>query len=65
MPLDGTVPRYCSDFPSYRIADDRQSIRFLPCGTVSFNRHDVAHRYCGRCHRFIDDDTARDRGVKG
>jgi transcriptional regulator with XRE-family HTH domain len=25
------------------------------CGAVSFNPHDVKHRYCGRCHAFVDD----------
>ena len=30
------------------------AIRCAECGTVSFNKHDIAERYCGRCHRFHD-----------
>ena len=25
------------------------------CGSVSFNPGDIANRYCGRCHLFLDD----------
>lgn len=25
------------------------------CGAESFNRNDIEHRYCGRCHAFVDD----------
>jgi ribosomal protein S27AE len=25
------------------------------CGAVSYNQTDVAERYCGRCHAFVDD----------
>jgi hypothetical protein len=25
------------------------------CGMKSFNPHDVLNRYCGACHRFVDD----------
>jgi len=25
------------------------------CGRVSYNRNDVTQRYCGACHRFLDD----------
>lgn len=24
------------------------------CDRISFNPHDVANRYCGACHRFLD-----------
>ena len=24
------------------------------CGAVSTNPHDIDHRYCGRCHLFLD-----------
>jgi hypothetical protein len=27
------------------------------CGKRSFNPHDVSARYCGACHRFVDDQT--------
>ena len=41
--------------PSYVIGQDPQSITFHPCGTKSFHPEDVRHRYCARCHRFIED----------
>ena len=25
------------------------------CSTISVNPNDVRERYCGRCHRFVDD----------
>src|SRR5262245_60356673 len=25
------------------------------CRFTSYNPHDIAHRYCGRCHAFADD----------
>ena len=25
------------------------------CGAVSYNSNDISNRYCGRCHRFVDD----------
>lgn len=28
------------------------SITCPRCGAVSFNPHDIAERYCGRCHQF-------------
>lgn len=31
------------------------AIRCLLCGRVSYNRYDIAERYCGACHRFHDD----------
>jgi ribosomal protein S27AE len=27
------------------------------CGAESFNLNDIAQRYCGRCHVFVDDPT--------
>lgn len=37
-------------------ATDRPaSIVCLRCGAQSFNPHDIAERYCGRCHVFHDD----------
>jgi Domain of unknown function (DUF3846) len=37
-------------------------VRFVPgrfecprCGAVSFHPRDIAERYCGRCHVFVDD----------
>jgi hypothetical protein len=31
------------------------SILFEPCGVRSWNPNDVERRYCGRCHRFMDE----------
>jgi ribosomal protein S27AE len=28
------------------------------CGAESFNPSDIAERYCGRCHAFVDDPPA-------
>jgi hypothetical protein len=28
------------------------------CGMTSFNPHDVAERYCGRCHVFLDEGVS-------
>lgn len=36
----------------------RLGIRCLACGAVSWNPHDVEQRYCGACHRVLDDDVA-------
>jgi hypothetical protein len=36
----------------YSIGDDGRSITCLRCGRTSHNPNDVAHRYCGYCHRF-------------
>jgi hypothetical protein len=30
------------------------SYRCPRCGAVSYNAGDLAHRYCGRCHKFED-----------
>lgn len=27
------------------------------CGSVSHNPHDAEHRYCARCHVFVDEPT--------
>ena len=37
-------------------ASDRYGQRFkcAKCGAVSYNAHDVAERYCGRCHEFAE-----------
>jgi hypothetical protein len=29
------------------------------CGAVSHNPNDARERYCGRCHRFVDDPPCR------
>jgi ribosomal protein S27AE len=28
------------------------------CGATSYNPSDIKHRYCGRCHMFVDDAVA-------
>jgi hypothetical protein len=35
----------------------RPAFTCLRCHAVSFNVHDIAQRYCGRCHRFLEDDA--------
>ena len=39
----------------YTIASDGKSITCHRCGKTSYNRNDVAERYCGQCHAFHDD----------
>ncbi len=39
---------------SYTISEDGMSITFQPCGRTSYHPADVKFRYCGHCHRFID-----------
>lgn len=34
---------------------DRPSFTCPRCGAVSYNPNDIANRYCGRCHVFVDD----------
>jgi hypothetical protein len=35
--------------------DDGQiGIRHVACGAISWNRNDVANRYCGRCHLWLE-----------
>jgi len=62
MPLDSNVPRYCSDNATFMLVYDREHrtivIRFLPCGIISHHREDIRHRYCARCHRFIEREAA-------
>jgi hypothetical protein len=40
--------------PQYTISEDGLSITCLICGMTSHNLNDVAHKYCGRCHVFLD-----------
>lgn len=37
----------------------RPSITCPVCQRTSYNPHDIAHRYCGCCHRFLDDPVPR------
>jgi hypothetical protein len=48
------------DGPTYTIranpvAVGGRTITCTRCQRTSFNRNDVAHRYCGACHIFRDD----------
>lgn len=43
--------------PRYEVAEDGKSIKCLVCGAVSRHPMDVQHRYCGRCHEFLDEPT--------
>jgi Zn finger protein HypA/HybF involved in hydrogenase expression len=42
---------------SYTISADGRSITCHHCGMTSYNRNDIAQRYCGHCHLFHDDHT--------
>ncbi|MGY6278178.1 hypothetical protein [Methylomonas sp. MgM2] len=35
--------------------DGRPGIMCHQCGQSSTNSNDVKHRYCGNCHRFLED----------
>jgi ribosomal protein S27AE len=43
-------------------ANELPRYRCPRCGRVSYNRHDVAERYCGFCHLFEDDGPAMVEG---
>jgi ribosomal protein L37E len=43
----------------YTIAPDASWIKCHRCGRTSYNRNDVAQRYCGFCHRFHDDEDIK------
>jgi hypothetical protein len=45
--LDAAAPRY-------RLLENGQAIQCLTCTQVSHNPHDVAQRYCGHCHQFLE-----------
>ena len=40
------------------LAIDQPSFLCPRCGARSFNPHDIANRYCVRCHLFADDDRS-------
>lgn len=47
-------------FRKYRINDepkaiDGKTITCLVCGMTSYNPNDVKHKYCGNCHKFLED----------
>ena len=37
----------------YEISVEGEWIRCLICGLTSYNPNDVAHHYCGNCHRYL------------
>jgi hypothetical protein len=39
----------------YVLSQDGLAIKCLSCGRVSHNPHDVQNRYCGHCHKFLED----------
>jgi hypothetical protein len=43
----------------YEITSDgeQSSIRCLVCGATSYNPNDIANKYCGNCHSFLDTET--------
>jgi ribosomal protein S27AE len=40
---------------AYMLSPDGQAITCGRCGMTSYNRRDVAARYCGNCHVFHED----------
>lgn len=43
----------------FTIAADGKSIACHTCGLTSHNLNDVAQRYCGCCHLFLDPQEPR------
>jgi hypothetical protein len=54
-PLASLGPTPCGKFqrPTYEVAEDGQSITFMPCGIKSYHRPGVQERYCYYCNRQI------------
>jgi len=42
---------------AYHIAMDGKSITCHTCGLTSYHPKDVEQRYCGKCHKFHDDEA--------
>jgi hypothetical protein len=40
--------------PLYTLSEDGDAITCVRCGTLSRHPQDVEHRYCARCHIFLD-----------
>ena len=40
---------------TYGIGLDGDWIECFRCGMVGYNPHDIAQRYCGKCHRFHEE----------
>ena len=54
-PLASLGPTPCAKFQrsTFEVAEDRQSIIFLPCGIRSYYHRDVQERFCHLCNRSI------------
>lgn len=39
---------------AYTVSKTRDSIKFWPCGRVSYNPNDVINHYCAACNRFLN-----------
>lgn len=52
-----------ADMTAYAYATTAEAPSFTcpRCGAKSFNRNDIEHRYCGRCHEFVDDVVLSNR----
>jgi hypothetical protein len=74
---DGMIGPWVGLVPVHVIADDRgvlldgipleldrrrPSFTCPRCGAISYNVHDIAFDYCGRCHVFVDDQALPDPG---
>jgi hypothetical protein len=54
-PLASLGPTPCGKFQrsTFEVAEDGQSITFMPCGIRSYHRPDVQVRLCYFCNRLI------------
>ena len=55
-------PQWCKRelIHSYEIIEDGKAIRFQPCGVTSYHPQDVMHKFCARCHCFIEEVMAEE-----
>jgi uncharacterized C2H2 Zn-finger protein len=57
-PGGGSLPRVIR--LKHFLVRERQGIQVLEClqcGRISSNSHDIAQRYCGKCHEFLEEDV--------
>ena len=59
-PFEAVPGQDTFDRPDYGPGPRSITITCPRCGRTSYNPEDVAKRYCGRCHRFHDDMSAKD-----
>jgi hypothetical protein len=54
-PISSLGPTPCAKFQrsTFEVAEDHQSITFMPCGIRSYHHRDVQERFCYYCNRLI------------